>query len=206
MDVLCPIRSSASRDRPLMRNEPESRMAGGTPPLDGILSHPYVFHIGSSRPSPLLVVRSPQPGGRGAEASRLGRSARPASAQPPRRPEAQGEARSAARKSCKVQGWKGRTGLPPRSATRVEMTLVDVTGGEIQILLIPRGTQIQYQILRTACTQERCGRICIESNSFEVMCWRTAVPTQLRINRLLHLSRQWIAPPSLSCLCASSRT
>ena len=54
---------------------------------------------------------------------------------------------------CKgVESREGRTGLPPRSATRVEMTLVEVTGGEIQILLIPRGTQIQDQIIRTACT------------------------------------------------------
>ena len=54
---------------------------------------------------------------------------------------------------CKEVGSKGgRTRLPPRCATRVEMTLVEVTGGEIQILLIPRGTQITDQIIRTACT------------------------------------------------------
>ena len=45
-----------------------------------------------------------------------------------------------------------RTRLPPRSATRDEMTLVEVTGGEVQILLIPKGTQMLDQILRTACT------------------------------------------------------
>ena len=57
LDVLCPIRSSlASRDRPLERNDPDPRMAGGEPPLGGVAPHPYVFHIGSSRCLPAELV------------------------------------------------------------------------------------------------------------------------------------------------------
>ena len=71
---------------------------------------------------------------------------------PSRRESRSKEGSKEAAKCKRVESTEARTGLPPRSATRVEMTLVEVTGGEIQILLIPKGTQILDQILRTACT------------------------------------------------------
>ena len=71
--MLCPILSSADRDRPLMRKEPDPHVASSEEPLCGVGSHPYVFHIGSSR-----FLFSVSPPGRfsqaagAAEASRLG--------------------------------------------------------------------------------------------------------------------------------------
>ena len=134
----------------------------------GTVSHPDVFHIGSSRRLlPLLVCvapRVPQPGARGSGGQPP--PVVPAQQASSRSPAAAGEEQGT-RRAARGGRRERRTGLPTRSATRVEMTLGRRDGKYFY------ATKQISQIVTSACTEMRYGKKPLYLLLMSFMCGRS---------------------------------